>query len=105
MAVIKSVLKEELKNSNRMKKEYEKALKALPKGALVSRLIKGHRYYYLAIRKGSKVEYIYKGKISEELKQKYNEAKKMRAKYRNLLSKLKKQILFIKGTLRGKEEI
>lgn len=103
--VIKSVLKEELKNSIRMKASYEKALKALPEGALVSRLIKGHKYYYIVKRNGGKVKYHYKGKISGKMKSRYEEAKKMRAKYRNLLSKVKRQISFLKGALRGKEEI
>jgi len=103
--IIKSVLKEELKNSIRMKASYKKALKALPEGALASRSIKGHKYYYLAKRKGGKVKYHYMGKISEKMRSRYEEAKKMRAKYRNLLSKVKRQISFLKGVLRGKEEI
>ncbi|MBU0687323.1 MAG: hypothetical protein KKB81_05675 [Candidatus Margulisbacteria bacterium] len=105
MAVIKSVLKEELKNSLRMKKEYELALKKLPKGALVSRMVKGHKYYYLAAREGKKVKYKYLGKIADAEKNKYMEAKIMRAKYKNLLSKVKKQIQFLKRSLRGKEEV
>jgi len=103
--IIKSVLREELENSLRLRKEYEKALREFPKGALVSRLIKGHRYYYLAKRVGEKVKYLYKGKISDEERKKYEEAKKMRSKYRKLLSRVKKQIKYLKGTLRGKEEI
>ncbi len=103
--VIKSVLREELGNSRGLKKAYEKALKELPQGALVSRVIKGHRYYYLAKRMGGKVKYLYKGKISNEEKKKYEKAKKMRAKYRGLLSRVKKQIKYLKGILRGKEEI
>jgi hypothetical protein len=103
--IIKSVLREELENSLRLKEEYEKALKDLPEGALVSRVIKGHRYYYLAKRVKGKVKYLYKGKISNAEKNKYGIAKKMRSKYRKLLSKVKKQIKYLKGALRGKEEI
>lgn len=105
MAVIKSVLREELQNSIRMKRSYEKALKKLPKGALVSRSIKGHKYFYIAERKGGKVSYKYKGKIDDSVINKYAEAKALRAKYRNLLSKVKAQIAFLKGSLRGKKEI
>ena len=68
---IKGVLKEELENSLRMRRQYESALKKLPKKEI----------------------------------EKYEEAKKLRAKYRNLLSQVKKQIKFLKGTLRGKEAI
>ena len=105
MPVIKSVLREELSNSLRMKKKYEKALKELPKGSLRARVVKGHRYYYIAVRTGKKVRYIYKGKVSEEMKAKYEKIKKMRAKYRKLLSETKKQIAFLKRSLRGKEEV
>ena len=103
--VIKGALAEELENSIRMKKEYEEALSRLPKGCLAIRRIRGHEYYYLVKRVGKKVKYIYKGKISEEEKKKYNEAKEMRAKYKKLLSQVKKQIRFLRSSLRGKEAI
>ena len=103
--VIKGVLAEELENSLRMKKEYEAALKRLPRGCLALRKIRGHKYFYLVKRIGKKVKYIYRGKISEEEIQKFEEAKAMRAKYRNLLSRVKKQIRFLRGALRGKEAV
>lgn len=105
MAIIKGVLREELGNSQRMKKEYEKALRELPRGVLVSRIVKGHLYYYLVRRIGRKVKYNYKGKISNDVKAGYEKTKKMRAKYRNLLSQVKKQISFLKRSLRGKEDV
>lgn len=103
--VIKGVLKEELENSLRMKKEYESALKNLPEGCLVLRKIRGHEYYYLVKRIGKKVEFIYKGKVSREENKEYEEAKRLRAKYRNLLSQVKKQIRYLRGALRGKETV
>jgi len=102
MKVIKGVLEEELQNSIRMKRLYENALSELPKGSLVEKRIKGHKYYYLAIRESDKVKFIYKGKISEEERKKYIEAKKLRAKYRKLLSQLNKQIAFLKKAINGK---
>ena len=104
--VIKSVLREELQNSLRMKKQYERELAKLPKGSLVKRIIKGHEYYYLVYRENGKFKSVYKGKsvAKRELK-KYQEAKDLRAKYRHSLSKLKRQIRYLKGVLRGKEEI
>jgi hypothetical protein len=102
MKIIKGVLEEELQNSIRMKRQYEKALSGLPKGSLVEKKIKGHIYYYLAIRESDKVKFIYKGKISEEEKKKYMEAKKLRAKYRKFLSQLNKQIAFLKKALNDK---
>ncbi len=103
--VIKGVLAEELENSLRMKKEYEDALRRLLQGCLAKRKIRGHDYFYLVKRVDNKVKYIYKGKVSEEEIKKYEEAKVMRAKYRKLLSQVKKQIRFLRGSLRGKEAV
>jgi len=105
MRIIKGMLEEELQNSLRMKKEYENALRKLPQGCLAIRKIRNHKYYYLVKRVGKKVKYIYKGKISDSEKKKYEEAKKLRAKYRNLLSQVKKQIKFLRSSLRGKEAV
>lgn len=103
--VIKGVLAEELQNSLRMKKEYKQALRKLPKGCLAVRKIRGHEYYYLVKRIDKKVKYIYKGSISKDEKKKYEEAKILRAKYRKLLSQVKKQIRFLRSSLRGKEAV
>ena len=103
--VIKGVLAEELQNSLRMRKEYEEALRRLPKGCLAAKRIRGREYYYLVKRINRKVKYIYKGKISEEEIKKYEEAKVLRAKYRKLLSQVKKQIRFLRSSLRGKEAV
>ena len=103
--VIKGVLAEELKNSLRMKRNYEKALRQLPQGALAQRVIRGHVYYYLVTRSGAKVRYAYRRKISEAEKKKYEHAKVARAQYVKLLSQVKKQIRFLRSSLRGKEAI
>ena len=103
--VIKGVLAEELENSLRMKKEYEEALRKLPEGCIAVKKIKGHEYCYLVKRISKKVKYIYKGKLSIEERKKFDEAKRLRAKYRNLLSQVKGQIKFLRGTLRGKKAV
>jgi len=103
MGVIKGVLKEELENSLQMKKDYERELAKLPKGSLVKKKIKGHEYYYLILREDGKVKFIYKGKLSKEEIEKYEKTKKLRAKYRKLFSQVKKQIKFLRSSLRGKE--
>ena len=102
---IKNVLAEELKNSLRMKKAYEKALRELPAGCLVSRSIRGRDYYYLVKRKGKKVSYFYRGKVSAGEIKRFDGVKKKRAQYRSLLSRVKRQIQFLRGALRGKEPI
>jgi hypothetical protein len=103
--VIKGVLAEELENSLRMQSDYESSLHKLPQGCLVHKIIRGHSYYYLVQRQGKKIVYIYKGKSSPDEIKKFSEAKRLRAKYRSSLSKVKKQVRFLKGVLRGKEPI
>lgn len=103
MGVIKGVLKEELKNSLRMKRGYEGAIKKLPGGAIISRNIRGHKYYYLVSKKDGRLFYKYKGKLSGEEVEKYEDAKKQRAKYTKLLNQVKKQVKFLRRSLRGKE--
>lgn len=104
MKIIKSMLEEELANSLAMKKDYEKELAKLPKGSLIKKNVKGHDYYYLVVRENGKVKFIYKGKkVNNREILKYKQAKEYRAKYRKLLSEVKKQIKFLKGTLRGKK--
>jgi hypothetical protein len=106
MGVIKGVLKEELENSIQMKKDYERELAKLGKGTLIKKTIKGHEYYYVLLREKGKVRFIYKGKkVSEDEVARYSEAKKYRAKYKKLLSQVKKQIVFLRRSLRGKEEV
>ena len=101
MEPIKSVLKEELENSIRLKRRYEKELKKLPKGALVCKVIKGHKYYYLAKREGNKVKYFYRGKLSREEIKKFNQIKQLRKKYKKLLCEVNKQIDFLKKSIRS----
>ena len=105
MGPIKSVLKEELDNSLHLQKGYERELSKLPKGSLVKKRIKGHEYYYLVSREHGKVKFMYKGRVSVEDREKYGKTKDLRAKYRKLLSLVKKQVRFLRGSLRGKEPI
>ena len=104
--IIKSVLKEELANSCRMKLRYEQDLAKLPRGSLVRRIIKGREYYYLVYREEGKVKSDYMGRsVSDAELNRYREAKLLRARYRRALSLLKRQIRYLEGVLRGKEEI
>ncbi len=105
MGVIKSVLKEELANSLAMKKSYERELARLPKGSLVRKTIKGHEYYYLQVREKGKVRFVYKGRLADDEIERYEQAKRYRAKYRRLLSEVNKQVKFLRTTLRGKESV
>ena len=99
MNPVKGVLAEELINSERMLKKYQRALSAIPKGSLVRKKIKGGVFYYLAYRQGRRVKFDYKGKLSAPEIAKFNEARALRAKYRLLMAELRKQIVFIKRAL------
>jgi hypothetical protein len=102
---IKAVLREELDNSVRMQVRYEEELSKLPKGSLVKRRIRGHDYYYLVYREAGKVRSVYQGKPGVDEIARYHAARDQRAKYRKLLSKVKRQVKFLRGVLRGKEPI
>ncbi len=103
MKLLKGILEEELENSRRMKKSYEKAISSLPRGSLVPKQVYGKQYYYLIFRDKGKVRTLYKGRVSEEEKKKYQEAKSLRAKYRSLYSEVKKEIRLLERVLRARE--
>ena len=101
---LEDVLREELENLTRIKENYEKELAELPKGSLQKKNIKGGEYFYVAYREEGKVNFDYKGKqVSEDVKEEYKLAKNKRKEYRHSISKLKKDIKFLKSALRGKE--
>ena len=104
MGVIKGVLKEELENSRDMLKRYQEEIAKI-KGCLIRKKIGKRYYYYLVKRQGKKVNFIYKGPISVEVKKAYVKQRKMLNKYRKLLLQVKNQIKFIRRALRGKETV
>jgi hypothetical protein len=104
MGVIKGVLKEELENSRDMLKRYQEEIAKI-KGCLIRKKIGKRYYYYLVKRQGKKVNFIYRGPISEKVKKAYAEQRKMLNKYKRLLLQVKNQIKFIRRALRGKETV
>ena len=103
MKIIKSVLEAELKKAMLAQGEYEKALAALPRGVLVRKYVKGRQYCYLMSREQGKVRFEYKGKLFGKDIKYYDGVKEDRARYRGLLSEVRKRISFLKKILRGKE--
>jgi len=99
MGIIQGVLKEELQNSARLLKRHEQALEKLPKGSLVVKKIRGGKFYYLASREGSKVRFVYKGKLDDKEIARLKGVAAQRAKYRKLIKELKDQLKFIKRAL------
>lgn len=105
MGIIKDLLKEELENSIRIRKDYKEALKKFPGGSLIRKEIKGHKYYYLAYREGKKVKFVYKGKeISKDDLAEFRKSKHLRLKYKKLIQKLDKRVKYLRKALRGKED-
>ena len=102
MRIIQGVLKEGLANSLRIKRRYEEALRQLPKGSLVAKRINGRVYYYLAVRHGPRVKFLYKGRLSVPAQQPYRRAQRRRQQYRKLLSQVKQQVVFLRRALRGR---
>ena len=103
--LIKGVLSEELANSLRMKKRYAEELGKLPKWCLARKKIKGHYYFYLVQRHKGKFLYNYKGKLGSSEVKKHKSLQSKRASYRKSLSKLNKQIKFLRSALRGKQPV
>lgn len=75
------------------------AILALPNGSLVPKNIKGGLFYYLAYRKGAKVRFDYKGKLSAAEVADFKKAAGQKAQYRRLIVDLRKQIVFLNRAL------
>lgn len=103
MPILKNFLQEELQNSLDLKRSYARDIKAIPKGALTPKKIKGHLYYYLVFRNEGRVCYAYKGKLSKDEVMQHREKKEKRARLRSLLSQTNQQILFIQKVLHDKK--
>ena len=97
---IREVIKDELENSLRMEKDYVRVLEQLPRGNLIKKKIKGNEYWYMQIRDGQKVRLDYVKKPSAAMIRKYQKAKEDRARYRSLLSQVRKQIRQLERMLR-----
>src|ERR1043166_1433477 len=97
---VRGVLAEELANAVNRLAMYAQAIRVLPRGSLVSRKVKGRKYYYVAFWKSGKVRYEYKGRlIAPEERRRYEEASVKKARYRKLMSDLRWRIAFIRRAL------
>jgi len=92
---VRGVLEEELANAKSRLAMYAREIGSLPRGSLVSRNIRGRRYYYVAYWGGGKVRYEYKGRLAPDKIRPYVESSKMKAKYRGLMADLRARIVFI----------
>ena len=99
--VIEGVLHEELRNSRRMHRRYQQALRKLGKGSLVAKYVRGHRYYYHAVYDKGRMHFRYLGKLSPQAVARWRESERQRKRYGRLLREVKRQIAFLKRSLRG----
>ena len=99
---IKDVLKEELTNSLRMAQDYARELAGLPPGSLVRKRIKGRYFYYLVYRQGAQVKTSYKGRLSRTEVQQHKTQSEKRRRLKACLTQVKKQIRYLRSTLRGR---
>ncbi len=103
MPILKNFLQEELRNSLELKLSCEQQLKDLPRGALVPKEIRGHRYYYLIVRVGDRVQSLYKGKLPKNEIKKHLAVRNKRAQIRALLAQSNRRILFLRKVLHDRQ--
>ena len=103
---IKELLREELGNSRRMERDYQRELAKLPRGCIVKKMIGGRVYFYVAFRDKDRVRFQYRGRKMEDREvAKYRDAKLSRVQYRKLLSDVRQQIKFLRKALRAKQAV
>ena len=102
MKVLVSTLKEELETVRRLEKKYIEKMKALPKGSLVVRNIRGKKYAYLTYREGARVKQKYLGKADIELIRSSRSKIKQRREYKQKLDSVREQKKILRKALRGK---
>jgi hypothetical protein len=103
---IKELLREELENSLRMERDYQRELAKLPRGCIVRKVIGERVYFYLAFRENGRVRFQYKGrKLDDRVVAKYSEAKRLRVQYRRLLSDVRKQVKFLRKAFSAKQAV
>ena len=105
MEMLKGVLREELENSYRRIKAFEKALEELPQGSIHEKVINGRKYFYRAVwdSEAKRNAFEMLSEPSKELLSAYDKAKEKRAVYKNQIRILKLQVQFLKRSLRARE--
>lgn len=104
MEILNGILKEELNRLKNLKKNYEWRLNKLPKGCLIRKKIKGHIYYYLNYRDGSKGVFKYLGKLDKGKLSKINNNISERRKLRKLYIWVKRDIVKLEKISHGKKK-
>ena len=106
MEMLKGAQREELENSYRRIKAFEKALQELPQGSIHGKVI-GDKSYYYRVRWDSKAKKnvfeLLSEKPSKELLLSCKKAKEKRASYKNQIRILKLQVQFLERVLRARE--
>jgi len=100
MKILNDILQEEIDRLIQLKKAYESEIAKLPKGSLIKKNIKGHKYYYLNYRTGRKQIFKYIGKLSEEELKDLSSKIEERRKLERLSRQVKKDIKEVKKKIK-----
>ncbi len=99
MAIMESVLKEELERLLNMEKAYIEKINSLPKGSIKIKNVSGKKYVYLLYRDGAfvKTKYINANIDLSELIEKINQRKKLKAE----LLEIRKDIKLLRKVVKN----
>ena len=101
MSVFKGILLEEHKRLLALMEEFETRINEFPKGSIIEKDIKGHKYAYQAYRSGKKIVFKYLGTISSHKAQQVANQIKERRDYEISLKKAKSNFIEVQRALNG----
>lgn len=101
MSVLRGILLEEHQRLLDLIENHKKHIRQLPKGTIIKKEIKGHKYAYQAFRIGKKIVFKYLGTILSYQTQQITNQVKERRDYEVSLKKAKLNYIEIKRALNG----
>jgi hypothetical protein len=96
------IMREEYLRLSKAERDYERAIKDLPRGSPRKKSIRNGEYLYLAHREGSKVIYDYVGPIDSAAAQRMLKLVSKRQRLTALLKETRLALREVKKVLRGK---
>ena len=96
MVSIESILQEELQRLREAEQSYRREIRALPKGSIQNKRIKGIVYPYLAFRKGKRVVSRYLGNLLKEELERLRQGIALRRQQEQMLLQVRKNMFRIK---------
>jgi len=100
--VVEEILKEELARLQDAEKSYRREIRALPKGSIQRKRIKGRVYPYLVFRSGRRVVSRYLGRLLKKDLEKLAKEIASRHKQEQMLLQIRRNIVRIRQMLYGR---